>query len=197
MSGAAREGKERQGRGRPGAFRPLVDLVPWMARRNVGVAEGDTVYGYTRGQGAMAGAWVFVCVVETVGMAVLLRSWPVVHAVMLVIDVYTVLWVLGLYAACAVRPHVLGGGVLRLRNGWGPDVCVPLELIESARAESRFSRSGDPGALELDVASQTSVTLRLSAPLPGAEDGIQTVRFHADEPRPLLAALAPQTRAGR
>ncbi|MET9804828.1 hypothetical protein [Streptomyces sp. NPDC006368] len=49
-------------------------------------------------------------------MAFLLAPWPVAHAVFLVLDVYTVLFVLGLHAASATRPHLLTGAVPRLRQ---------------------------------------------------------------------------------
>ncbi|MBL1101584.1 hypothetical protein [Streptomyces coffeae] len=190
-------------------------LALWVTRRRDGVGAGDTAFGYVRGHGATMYALVFVCVVETVGMAVLLRPWPVVHWVVLVLDVYTVLWVLELHAACVVRPHVVspgdGGtsGVLRLRHGRRHDLRIPMELIVSARRASRFGPApgtdGDEtrdGVLTLAVGSQTSLVIELSEPvaatLPrGGSLAVRTVRCHADEPDRLLAALPPSVRAGR
>ncbi|MFF9511781.1 hypothetical protein ACF1BU_30430 [Streptomyces sp. NPDC014724] len=46
-------------------------------------------------------------------------NWPITHTLLLVVDVYTVLFVLGLHAASVTRPHVLADGTLRVRHcGW-------------------------------------------------------------------------------
>jgi hypothetical protein len=79
-------------------LRLFASLSLWVTRRTHGTGDGRP-FGYARGQGAMMWGLAFVCVVETAGMAVLLRGWPAVHAVVLVLDVYTVLMVVGMHAA--------------------------------------------------------------------------------------------------
>ncbi|MEU0739306.1 hypothetical protein [Streptomyces sp. NPDC006134] len=178
-------------------LRMLVSLALWAARRTHGT-EGGRAFGYTRGQGAMTWGLAFVCALETVGMSVLLRDLPAAHAVMLVLDVYTLLFVVGLHAASVVRPHVLGSGTLRIRQGLHTDLRVPLERIASVRRELRTTHREADGELDLVVGSQTSVTLELTEPVThvslfGRRRPVRTVRFHADDADGLVRALAVET----
>lgn len=182
-------------------LRMLASLALWAMRRTDGT-EGGRAFGYARGQSAMMWGLAFVCVVETVGMSVLLRDLPVAHTVILVLDVYTVLLVVGLHAASVVRPHVLGSGVLRVRQGLHTDLRVPLERIASVRRELRATHRQADGELDLVVASQTSVTLELTEPvthvsLLGRRRPVRTLRFHADDADALVRALALETGAHR
>ncbi|CAM5676722.1 hypothetical protein SGRIM128S_08559 [Streptomyces griseomycini] len=89
--------------------------------------------------------FAFVCVVETVAMSVLLGDWPAVHAVVLFLDVYTVVFVVALHAASVVRPHVLDGGALRVRRAVHVDLRIPLERIASVRRELRMTHERADG----------------------------------------------------
>ncbi|MEU7401794.1 hypothetical protein [Streptomyces sp. NPDC044948] len=174
----------------------------WAARRTHGAAAGGAVFGYARGQGAMMAGFAFVCVVESVMMSVLLRDWPAVHHVMLVLDVYTVVIVIGLHAASVVRPHVLdpAAGTLRIRRALHVDVRIPLERIASVRRELRTTHEPRDGELDLAVGSQTSVTVELAEPVAhvsffGRRREVRVVRCHADDPGTLVRAVE-RARAG-
>jgi hypothetical protein len=69
--------------------RILESLVRWAVRRPHGVGEADAVFPHARDQAAMMYGLTFVCVAETVALSFLLARWPVGHAVLLVVDVYT------------------------------------------------------------------------------------------------------------
>ncbi|MGW5862493.1 hypothetical protein ACWFRJ_10025 [Streptomyces sp. NPDC055239] len=175
-------------------LRVLGSLGLWVARRRHGVREGDLAFGHARDQAAMLYGLVFVCVVETVGMAVLLRSWPAIHAVMLVVDVYTVVLMLGVHAASVTRPHVLSADALRVRHGAHRDLRIPLDRIASVSGERRFTHEAADGVLNIPVAAQTSLTLELTEPVTavgflGGRQPVTTVRLHSDEPEKLRAAL--------
>ncbi|MDT0381756.1 hypothetical protein RM572_23630 [Streptomyces sp. DSM 42041] len=177
-------------------------LLRWVARRPQGVGPGDTAVAYAGAQAAMAWGLLFVSVVETVALAFLI-PWPLVHAVLLVVDVWGVFFVVGLHASCVVRPHVVGAdGSLRVRYGALVDVTVPAHLIVSARVDRRYPTGsllhlGADDAVDLIVGSSTTVTVRLAEPVAfrrplGRTARARTLRFHADEPGPLVAALAPR-----
>ncbi|MBT2443127.1 hypothetical protein J7E93_24125 [Streptomyces sp. ISL-36] len=175
-------------------LRLLASLALWVARRRHGVRAGDRPFPHARDQAALMYGFAFVCLVETVGMSYLLADWPAVHAVVLVLDVYTVLFVLGLHAASVTRPHVLDPGALRLRQAAQVDLRIPLERIAAVRHELLFTHEKAEGELNLAVGSQTSLTIELSEPvdaprLLGAPRPVYTVRCHADDPRALLRAL--------
>ncbi|MEJ8644584.1 hypothetical protein WKI68_31360 [Streptomyces sp. MS1.HAVA.3] len=162
-------------------------------------APGDLAAGYTGPQTAMMYGMVFVSVVETVALAFLI-PWPAVHRVVLVLDVYGVVIVLALHAACVTRPHVVRpDGSLRIRYGALFDLVVPPDAVASVRVDRRYPEGrlvtlSEDGVLDLIVGSQTTVTLELNRPLPftrplGAVGEARTIRFHADDPRALVGAL--------
>jgi hypothetical protein len=173
----------------------FASLALWVARRTHGTG-GAVAFGYARGQGAMMAGFAFVCLVETVALSVLLRHWPAVHAVFLFLDVYTIVFVVALHASSVVRPHVLDvdRGVLRIRRYVHVDLCVPLERIASVRRELRMTHERAEGELDVEVGSQTTVTIELTEPVVhltflGRRRAVRLVRFHADDPDDLVRAL--------
>ncbi|WP_413098790.1 hypothetical protein [Streptomyces sp. Inha503] len=179
--------------------RALHSLGLWVLRRRHQVPEGALAVAYTGPQTAMMYGMIFVSVIETVGLALVI-PWPVVHAILLVIDVYGVVLILALHAACVVRPHVVGSdGSLRIRYGALFDLRVPAATIATARVDRRYPdgrlvRLGPDGVLDLAVGSQTTVTVELTEPVPfvrplGRRGVARTLRFHADDPRAAVAAL--------
>ncbi|MFJ4790697.1 hypothetical protein [Streptomyces sp. NPDC088794] len=176
-------------------LRLLASLVLWVTRRTHGT-EGKQAFGYARGQAAMMYGFAFVCVVETVAMSVLLRELPVLHAVLLVLDVYTVLFVLGMHAASVVRPHVLDVDArsLRVRQAGHIDLRIPLERIASVRRELRMTHTKTDGRLDLPIGSQTTITLELAEPVTHfgftcRQRPLHLVRFHADDADGLVKAI--------
>ncbi|TPQ18952.1 hypothetical protein [Streptomyces sporangiiformans] len=167
-------------------LRLFASLVLWVARRTHGVGAGRA-FGYARGQGAMMFGFAFVCVVETIGVAVLLRDHPTLHHIMLFLDVYTVVIVVELYAASVVRPHVLDASSLRIRNAAHVDLRIPLERIASVRRETRSTHEARPDELNLAIGAQTTITLELKETVRhftflGRRRDLRVIRFHAEEP---------------
>ncbi|WP_037704577.1 hypothetical protein [Streptomyces scabiei] len=172
----------------------LGSVLRWVARRPHGLGEGGRAFGYARGQGAMMFGFGFVCVVETVTMSVLLHGHPLVHQLFLVLDLYTILIVVGLHAASVTRPHVLAGTTLRLRRFATVDLCVPLTAVASVRRELRTTHDKRDGELNMEVGSQTTVTVELDEPVTyltffGRRREVRLVRFHADESDRLVRLL--------
>ncbi|MFF5972375.1 hypothetical protein ACFY7C_12745 [Streptomyces sp. NPDC012769] len=176
-------------------LRLMTSLVRWVARRPHGVgAPGALAFPHARDQAALMYGFAFVCLVETAGMSYLLADLPVVHAVVLVLDVYTVAFVLGLHAASVTRPHVLTEDALRVRQAAHVDVRIPLDRIATVRRETLFTHERVEGELNLAVGSQTSLTLELTEPvdaprLLGAPRPVRTVRLHADDAGALVREL--------
>ncbi|MFJ9241582.1 hypothetical protein [Streptomyces sp. NPDC101776] len=174
--------------------RIMAGLVRWVARRPHGVRGADAVFPHARDRAAMMYGLTFVCVAETVALSFLLARLPVVHAVLLVVDVYTVLFVLGMHAAAVTRPHVLAGGVLRIRQAAHVDLRVPVARIAAVRRETRYTHEKKDGELNLPVGSQTSLTLELTEPVDaptflGAPRLVRVIRLHADDPKSLYDAV--------
>ncbi|MFE7035751.1 hypothetical protein ACFU9Y_36140 [Streptomyces sp. NPDC057621] len=185
--------------------RLLASIGRWVARRPHGVGPGQAqgqgqgqgqgrAFGYSRGQGAMMFGFGFVCVLESACMAVLLRNHPAVHRVVLVLDVYTLLLIVGMHAASVTRPHVLGDTFLRVRRAAHVDLRVPLSAISSVRRELVTTHERAKGRLDLAVAAQTTVTLELNTPVRhftflGRPRDVRLIRFHADESDELVRAI--------
>ncbi|MFK0279584.1 hypothetical protein ACIQVL_03800 [Streptomyces sp. NPDC090499] len=172
--------------------RLMASLVLWAARRTSGTGVR---FGYAKGQGAMMSGFAFMCVVETVAVSVLLRNWPAVERVVLVLDVYTVLMVVGLHTASVVHPHLLTPDALLVRNGVRLEQRIPLDAIKSVRRDTRYLHDKAATAeLDVPVGSQTSVTVELTEPvahftLLGRRREVRVVRFHADDAPDLVRQL--------
>ncbi|MEU0406258.1 hypothetical protein ABZ307_00330 [Streptomyces griseorubiginosus] len=188
-------------------LRLFASLGLWVARRTHG-AEGRTAFGYARGQGPVMFGFAFVCLVETLTMSVLLRDLPAVHRVVLFLDVYSVVFVVGLHAASVVRPHLLDAEELRIRRSVHVDLRIPLHQVQGIRRELRTTHHARRlGELDLPVGSQTLLTLQLAQPVAhftflGRRRDIHTVRFHADDADLVVEAIkqarsAPSSPPGR
>ncbi|MCI4040223.1 hypothetical protein [Streptomyces sp. TRM75563] len=180
-------------------FRALHSLGLWVVRRRHRIPEGALPVPYTEPQTGVMYAFAFVSVLETVVLALVI-PWPLVHAILLVVDVYGVVVVLAIHAACVTRPHVVeADGSLRLRYGALFDLRVPATAIAAARVDRRFPGGGpvrgdEDGTLDLAVGSQTTVTVELTEPVEfvrplGRRGSARTLRFNADDPRAAVAAL--------
>ncbi|RMB85236.1 hypothetical protein [Streptomyces shenzhenensis] len=175
-------------------------LLRWVFRRGShGVRDGDLPVRYAAGQTAVMFGFLFVCVVETVALALLI-PWPVVHAVTLVLDIWGCYFVLALHASCVVRPHVIGAdGSLRLRYGALVDIRIPADRIASVRPDRKFPESrlaavDENGVADLAVGGQTTVTVELTEPVRyvrvlGRPAEARAIRFYADDAAPAVAAL--------
>nr|WP_244409915.1 hypothetical protein [Streptomyces albofaciens] len=175
-------------------------FVRWAARRGPhGVRDGDLPVPYAPGQVAVTYGFLFVCIVETVGLAYLI-PWPVVHTVTLVLDIWGCYFVIALHASCVVRPHVIApDGSLRLRYGALLDIRIPADRIASVRLDRQFPSGklaavDEHGVADMAVAGQTTVTVELTEPVRyiralGKPAEARTFRFYADDPAPAVAAL--------
>ncbi|WP_119730993.1 hypothetical protein [Thermomonospora amylolytica] len=186
----------------------MASLALWVLRRRDGVPPGATAVPYSGAQTAIMAMWLFAMVVELVGLEIVLRALdaPVaLRTAILVIDAYSVLVVLAVIAACITRPHVVSPDELRLRYGAFFDLRIPRALITGVRRVRNFDENGlitvDGDVLALAVASQTTVVVELAEPITavrplGARVRVRTVRFYADDPGAVLAALRPAPEPG-
>ncbi|MEU1963285.1 hypothetical protein [Nocardia sp. NPDC019304] len=181
-------------------FALVTSFLRWATRRGPhGVRDGDVAVPYASGQAAVMYGFLVVCVVETAALAYLI-PWPLVHAVVLVIDVWGVFFVTALHASCVVRPHVIGAdGSLRLRYGALLDIHIPAERIASVRVhrrypDTRLAAVDSDAAADLAVAGQTSVTVSLTEPIVftrplGKPARARTFRYFAEDPASAVTQL--------
>ncbi|MEV4172029.1 hypothetical protein [Nonomuraea sp. NPDC049709] len=182
-------------------FKGLAAIGMWIVRRRHGVPPGATVVTYAKEQTFMLSLMLFAMAVETVVVDLLLVAFDVpawIRWTVLVADVYGLLFGVMLAAACVTRPHVITPGELRLRYAAYFDLRVPRELITAVRAGRTYNESSmvavKDGRLTVAVSSQTNVTIELAEPITairplGRRAEITSIRFFADQPDAVLAAL--------
>lgn len=187
-------------------LRGLVSLGLFAVRRRHGVPSGAVAVSYAGGQLTVQLAFLFAMVLEAVGVDFLLRGVGApsgLHAAILMVDVYSVLIVLAVIAACVTRPHVLSEDELRIRYGAFFDLRIPRERISSIRVVRNFNERGmvrvDGESLAVAVSSQTNVVVELDEPITavrplGKRVKVRTLRFYADDPS---AAVSGGSGGGR
>lgn len=176
----------------------LVSLVLFVTRRRHGVPADAVGVAYSGGQLSLQLSFLFAMVVETAAVEMLLRGIDApegLRMVVLVVDVYSILIVLAVIAACVTRPHVLSDEELRIRYGAFFDLRIPRERIASMRVAPNFNERGMvrivDGRLSVAVASQTNVVVELHEPVTvvrplGKRAEARTLRFFADDPKLLV-----------
>jgi len=164
-----------------------------------GVREGDIAVRYASGGAGLLLTLVYLSVVETVVLAFLI-PWPLVREITLALDLWGVLFLVGLFASFTVRPHVIGAdGSLRLRSGALLDIRIPGRDIAAVRVERRVARGkkgtvDDDGRADLSQGGQTTVTVELARPAAftrplGKQARACVFRFYAADPAAAVAAL--------
>jgi hypothetical protein len=170
-------------------------LVRWIGRRPA-VPPGSTPVGYGQLVAPMMGLWIFASALE-VPLVHVLTPWEGVRIVLLVVSVWGLVWMVGMYAALRTYPHLLDDEGIRIRSGTMVDVRLPWQAVHELRYDERtlpssirsFQRTGPDEARQLHVpmGARTNVTAELTGPTtlrtsPG-EETVVSVSFWVDEPR--------------
>ncbi|RFS87596.1 hypothetical protein D0T12_03985 [Actinomadura spongiicola] len=176
----------------------LISLGLLLARRRDGVPPGAVAVPYSGGQLSLQLAFLFAMAAETVGAELLLRGLGApdgLRVLILVVDVYSLLIVVAIVAACVTRPHVLSDEELRIRYGAFFDLRIPRARITSVRPARNFNENGKikvvDERLAVAVASQTNIIVELNEPIVavrplGEQATVRTIRFYADDPAPVI-----------
>jgi hypothetical protein len=181
--------------------RGLAAIALFAVRRRPAVPPGAVAAPYAREQAPMLLVMLFLMVIETAGIDLLLVSLDVpavARVTVLVLDVYGIVFALALGASCALRPHVVSAGELRVRFGEYLDARVPRALISSVRQVRNYNEGGmvsvADGRLVVAVSSQTNVVVELAGPVTvvrplGGRAEVRSIRFFADDPAAVVRAL--------
>ncbi|MBN6052136.1 hypothetical protein JYK22_09350, partial [Nonomuraea sp. RK-328] len=181
--------------------RNLASFALWVRRRQDGVSPGDIALAYAKSQRPLLLMLLFAVVVQAVALEWMLavsNAAAGLRAIVMVADVYQLLFVLALGAASATRPHVVTAEELRIRYGAYFDLRVPRELIASVKASRNYNARRvievADGHLTLGVDAQTNLIVNLTGPIAvtrplGRREHITTIRFYADDPGSALKSL--------
>lgn len=146
---------------------------------------------------AILATLTLVVVVETVGVHLLVSMWkPVVAWMLTALGAYSLFFVVAHARALALRPHVVSGARLFVRNGLLHSADIPLAAIADIRTP--LSEDHGPGRI-LNAASpavpNVAVTLRHereAAGMYGIRKRFGCVLLHVDEPASFEALLREQ-----
>ncbi|MDX3105008.1 hypothetical protein ACIBO5_59255 [Nonomuraea angiospora] len=181
--------------------RNLASFALWVRRRQDGVPPGGIALAYAKNQRPLLLMLLFAVIVQAVALEWMLavsNAAAGLRAIVMVADVYQLLFVLALGAASATRPHVVTAEELRIRYGAYFDLRVPRELIASVKVSRNYNARGviqvADGHLTLGVDAQTNLIVTLTGPITvtrplGRREHITTIRFYADDPGSALKSL--------
>lgn len=178
-------------------------LARWLARRP-DVPAGGTPFAYRSPMMAVLIVFINVSVLEVIAFHLLI-PWEVPRIVLLVLGIWGVVWMFGMLAAVTVRPHVVGPGVLLVRNSLSVAVPIPLDAVAAIRQvrERREGRSVqvEENTLHVLVMNESTVEVTLNRPVAvrlseTRRPEVTAVRFHADDARGLVAALRADLASG-
>lgn len=172
-------------------------LLRWLVRRPE-VPAGATAVGYARLVTPVMWLWIFASAAE-VPAAHFLLPWEGARLVLLGIGVWGLVWMLGALAALHVRPHLVDGTGLRVRNGPLTDVPVGWAEICAVRAvetdldSTIRSRQVLWDTLHIGVSGRTNVRLALHGPrtvtMHTGEHEVAALALWVDQPRDFVAMV--------
>ncbi len=181
-----------------------VALGRWLARRPA-VPSGAEPVGYAQLVGPVMGLWIFASAAE-IPLVHVLVPWEAAQLPLLVVSVWGLAWMLGMYAALRIYPHLVTDDGLRLRYATWVDVALPWSVISDLHAEERelpstiriLQRTDGPEgtALHVAVSARTNVTAVLDRPTTvrtakGALE-VVTISFWVDDPRAFVRRCRPR-----
>lgn len=172
-------------------------LLSWGARPRVAPGEAAFTQHRKSGIGGIVGALAFACVIEAVGVHLLVAEWNGTVAWALTgLSAYSVVWLVGLGRSVVLRPTLVGRDALRVRIGALYEAVVPFEAIESVtqlRGAPASRRA--PGYLHAALFAAPRLMIELKEPVEARglygnrKRGITRIGLLVDEPAELAALL--------
>lgn len=141
----------------------------WLAMRGRRDAvTADTAgFDYAKGTLALPLAFGIAGILEA-AVVHFLVPWPWLRVVLLVLTVYSLVWIFGMFAARVVNPHLLTADSLILRYGDHVVARIPLSDITAVRDVRRYTHTfpiAEDERVFLASADGTNVDLELAGPI--------------------------------
>lgn len=178
-------------------------LLAWVARRpRFGTRHnGAQAYSYVRAAAPLIWVFIVVSAIEVVVVELLL-PWETIRSIALVLGIWGVLWMVGLFASFVMHPHVVDDDGIRVRHSLSVDVTIPRDAIANIRHQLvnlpnsktlHINTDGGDTAVKLGVSSQTNVRVDLVEPLAlpfsRGTEMVNALHFYADDSRALVAEV--------
>ncbi|MFE9689035.1 hypothetical protein [Micromonospora sp. NPDC005806] len=181
-----------------------LSLGRWLLRRPPALEPGAVAFSYVGVVKPILIAFIVLSAVEIPIFDLILRHtlpWPTVRHTALALGIWGLLWMIGLFAALRIHPHVADAEGLRIRNGFSVDFLVPWAAV--ARVGARYRSLPASRAVQIEpeearvilnivTGKQTSVDVVLREPLDvrlprGSSGPVHEIRLYADDPAALVA----------
>ncbi len=169
-------------------------LLSW--RDSAPSGEDTLTYDRRTSYGAILVALLLVSAAEIPALHLMVSLWSDTAAWLLTgLGAYGVLWIVGDWRACRLRPVRVDGDILRIRFGLRWRVDVPMEHLRQVRAPTGTERS-DRSAVDLRLAlpGASWQLLELDRPVTavgmyGLQRQVRTLGLGLDAPERLMTAL--------
>ncbi|GAA4542759.1 hypothetical protein [Amycolatopsis samaneae] len=169
--------------------RAFASIILLLRRRKDVPADGVAL-PYSGPRTPMLIVFAVVSLVET-GLLFLIDLGIVTDLVLLVLGLYSVLFVFGVFAASVTRPHVVSPREVWIRAGAFYDVRVPLADVLTLRRHKQTHPptvrpfTGDELIMHEDYDTNLVLELRepvtVTRPLGGTES-VRVIRYYAEDP---------------
>jgi len=187
-------------------------LSRWLRRKPLALGPGDEAFSYLGVVKPILGVFIGLSAVEVPIFDLIVRKvvpWEPARWIVLVLGVWGLLWMFGLFASMKIHPHVVGPAGLRVRMSSSMDFTVDWADVETVSKSYRtmpsgksvqVEQEGDRTVLHIVTGSQTSVDVRLRRPvsfgLPkGPSEPASELRLYADDPDGFVRACRQATAA--
>lgn len=176
----------------------LIGSIARLIARRPDVPDGARGYTYHRQSAPMMWTMVGLVVIET-AVVHLVVPWDIIRLVLLVLSLYSLIWIVGFIAGFMVRPHLMTDSELVIRHGPKKILVIPvadIERIQTKRRDLSGTRSiryvADSG-LHLAQGGQTNLDVTLTKPINGVPQAVGQpvgrVSFWADDPGDLVRGV--------
>ncbi|QKJ18017.1 hypothetical protein [Microbacterium hominis] len=184
----------------------IYDSIGRAIARRPAIDRGGSGFSYHRPVLTILIIFIALSALEIPILDLIVHRWPVARIVVLIIGVWGLTWMIGLLCAYYMRPHVVGPGGIRIRDGLETDLFLDWDDIASvARIRQvdppkspRFTEHEGSRVLSLRMQDEVNIEIRLERSttlhLPGRppKGGSQTadvIRIWTDDPTDYLAAV--------
>lgn len=172
-----------------------------IARRPV-VPAGSTGHSWDQPLRAVLMTFLIVSALEVVIVDIITARWPWVRFPLLVLGIWGVLFMVGMWLANRTRPHLVGPDGITVRAGSDLEIVLPWDRIESVERRRRTIAEpptaalvGDPEtqALVFAIQDSTQIDIDLAEPLmveiQETTVTVRSVRIAVDDPTAFLSAV--------
>src|SRR3712207_246836 len=140
-------------------------------------------------------AFIAVSAVELVVVDLIVRRWPSVRIVLLILSIWGLVWMFGMLFGMLTRPHAVGPVGIRVRYGSEVDIPIAWDDISSVARRQRSIQEKQPkvtvdgqghATLHMRVGHETNMEVILERAielrLPSGSESVSRVALYVDDP---------------